>query len=73
MFPCIGFGYGLWWLFPIVMIVLMGFCLFMMRGHSGPMMCRPGLHRKDGPGEQGSEPARMPRQFSPGKEIKRVE
>ncbi len=27
MFPCAGFGYGFWWVFPIIMI---GFCFFMM-------------------------------------------
>jgi hypothetical protein len=27
MFPCGGFGYEFWWIFPIIMI---GFCFFMM-------------------------------------------
>lgn len=45
MFPYMGFGYGFWWVFPIIMIVMMALCFFMMRGHMGPMMCRPGSHR----------------------------
>ena len=37
------FGYAFWWIFPIIMIVLMiVFCLFMMRGFMG---CMRGSHR----------------------------
>ena len=39
MFPCLAFGYGYWWIFPIIMIAMMGLCFFMMRGHAGSMMC----------------------------------
>ncbi len=38
MFPCLGFNYGLWWIFPLLMIFMMVFCLFMMRGRMGSMM-----------------------------------
>ncbi len=31
MFLCIGFGFGLWWIFPVIMIVMFVFCFFMMR------------------------------------------
>lgn len=44
MFPCAGIGYGLWWIFPLIMIVMMVLCFFMMRGRMGSMMCRPGSH-----------------------------
>ncbi len=43
MFPCSGFGYGLWWIFPLIMIVMMVLCFFMMRGRMGSMMCRTGI------------------------------
>lgn len=39
MFPCAGFGYGLWWIFPLIMIVMAVLCFFMMRGRMGSMMC----------------------------------
>jgi hypothetical protein len=42
MFPCAGFGYGLWWIFPFIMIGVMVLCFFMMRGRMGSMMCRRG-------------------------------
>jgi hypothetical protein len=37
MFPC--FGFGFWWIFPIIMIAMMVFCYFVMRRHGGPMTC----------------------------------
>jgi putative membrane protein len=43
MFPCAGFGYGLWWIFPLIMIVMMVLCFLMMRGRMGSMMCRSGI------------------------------
>ncbi len=43
MFPCAGFGYGLWWIFPLIMIGIMFLCFFMMRGRISSMMCRPGF------------------------------
>ncbi len=43
MFPAVGFGNGLWWIFPLVIIGIMVFCLFMMRGRMGSMICRPGF------------------------------
>ncbi len=42
MFPCACFGYGFWWVFPIIMITMMVLCFFMMRGRMCSMMCRPG-------------------------------
>ncbi len=44
MFPCSGFGFGYWWIFPIIMVVvgMTVLCIFMMRGHMGSMMCGPG-------------------------------
>ena len=39
MFSCFGFGYGFWWIFPIIMIAMMALCFFMMTGHGGAMMC----------------------------------
>ncbi len=47
MFPCLAFGYGYWWIFPIIMIAMMVLCFFMMRGHVGSMMCGPGFGRSD--------------------------
>ena len=41
MFPAVNFGAGLWWIFPLVMIGMMFFCFFMMRGRMGSMICRP--------------------------------
>jgi hypothetical protein len=32
---CAGFGNGFWWIFPILMIAMIVFCFFMMRGHGG--------------------------------------
>ncbi len=43
MLPCAVFGYGLWWIFPLVMIGMMVLCFFMMRGRMGSMMCRSGI------------------------------
>ena len=33
MFPCawFGYGFGLWWIFPLIMIMMILFCFFMMR------------------------------------------
>ncbi len=42
MFPCACSGYGFWWISPVIMIVMMVLCFFMMRGRMGTMMCRPG-------------------------------
>jgi putative membrane protein len=35
------FGFGWWWLIPVAMIVMMALCFFMMRRHTGFMMCGP--------------------------------
>ncbi len=48
MFSCAGFGYGLWWLFPVIMIVMMILCFLMMRGHMGSMMCCSGRRKQKG-------------------------
>ncbi len=37
------FGFSLWWIFPIVMVV---FCFFMMRGMMGSMMCGSGSRKE---------------------------
>ncbi len=35
-------GFGLWWIFPIVMMIIMvAMCVFMMRGPRRFMMCGP--------------------------------
>ncbi len=50
MFPCLGFGYGYWWIFPLIMIAMIVFCFFMMRGHGGSIMCMGGhreIHERD--------------------------
>lgn len=38
MFPCAGFGYGFWWVFPIIMISFCFFMMWMMRGMGCGMM-----------------------------------
>ncbi len=55
MFPCLGFGYGFWWIFPIIMIIMMVLCFFMMRGHKGSMMCGPSFGRSGSHGERASD------------------
>ena len=57
MFPSLGFGYGYWWIFPLIMIAMMVLCFFMMRGHAGSMMCGPGFGSKDSHGEGASDSA----------------
>jgi putative membrane protein len=43
MFGSVFQGYTLWWIFPLLMIILCIFmCVFMMRGRFGSMICRPG-------------------------------
>jgi putative membrane protein len=34
-------GFGWWWIFPLVMIIMFVLCLFMMRRRTGFMMCGP--------------------------------
>lgn len=55
MFPCAGFGYGLWWIFPLIMIGMMVLCFFMMRGRMGSMMCRPGFRKSGSHGEDSAD------------------
>jgi putative membrane protein len=47
MFPCTGFGYGFWWIFPVIMIVMMVLCFLRMRGRKGSLMCSSGFRDKD--------------------------
>ncbi len=54
MFPCLAFGYGYWWIFPIIMIAMMVLCFFIMRRHAGLMMCCPGFGRSRGQSENAS-------------------
>lgn len=55
MFPCgwFGYGFGFWWIFPIIMIAMIVFCFFMMRRHGmswGMGCCGRGKGRpSDGP------------------------
>ncbi len=63
MFPCLAFGSGYWWVFPIIMIAMMVLCYFMMRGHGSSMMCGPGFgrsgnHRKSGSDHTLDNPSR---------------
>lgn len=46
---------SLWWLFPVVMIVL---CIFMMRGRMGSGMCGFGSHGGEEHGSGGTHSAR---------------
>jgi uncharacterized membrane protein len=55
MFPCLAFGYGYWWIFPIIMIAMMVLCFFMMRGHGCSMMCGPGFGRSGSHSESASD------------------
>jgi uncharacterized membrane protein len=54
MFPCTAFSYGFWWIFPLIMIIMVALCFFMMRGRMGSMMCRPGFRSTGGHGEDAS-------------------
>jgi putative membrane protein len=54
MFGSVFDGYTLWWIFPLLMIIL---CVFMMRGRLGSMMCRPGSHSTGIHGGDASDPA----------------
>lgn len=59
MYPCIGFGFGLWWIFPVIMIVMFVFCFFMMRKHG--MSCWMGCcgaRDKDGRHEDADQSSR---------------
>ncbi len=55
MFPCVVFGYGYWWIFPIIMIAMIVLCFFMMRGHMGSMMCGPGFGRSGSHSDSASD------------------
>jgi putative membrane protein len=66
MFPCTGFGYGFWWIFPIFMVVMMALCFFMMRGRMGAMMCRPGFRSRGGHGEDASAEDVLDRRYAKG-------
>ena len=41
MFTYAGFGYGFWWIFPVIIIV---FCFFMMKMMKGMGGCMIGRH-----------------------------
>lgn len=68
MFPCIVFGFGLWWIFPLIMIVMMVLCFSMMRGRMGSMMCRPGSRSTGSHGEDAADSAldTLKKQFAQG-------
>jgi putative membrane protein len=57
MYPCAGFGYGLWWIFPLIMIVMMVLCFFMMRGRMGSMRYRKGIRSASSRGEDAADSA----------------
>ena len=65
------FDFSLWWVFPLVMIVL---CFFMMRGRRGSMMCGFGSHGADSNRAQISDSAKaiLDRRYARG-EIDRTE
>ena len=48
-------NFSLWWLFPLVMIVL---CFLMMRGRKGSMMCGFGSGNKDSRSTAASDSAK---------------
>lgn len=54
MFGSEFYGFPLWWIFPIIMIV---FCIFMMRGKMGCMMGGRDAHGEDGQGVGTSDSA----------------
>ena len=35
MFPCTFFGYGIWWICPVLMIAMIFVCIFLMRKMHG--------------------------------------
>ena len=55
MFPCAGFGNGLWWIFPLIMVGMMVLCFFMMRGRMGSMMCWPRFRKPGSRDEDASD------------------
>jgi uncharacterized membrane protein len=57
MFPCawFGYGFGFWWIFPIIMIAMMVFCFFMMRRHGMGCWTSCCTRGKDRPSD-GSKP-----------------
>lgn len=57
MLPCAGFGYGFWWILPVIMIIMMVLCFFLMRRSMGSMMCWPGFRGTGNHGEEVSDPA----------------
>jgi len=65
------FDFSLWWVFPLVMIVL---CFFMMRGRRGSMMCGFGSHAADSDRAQTSDSAKaiLDRRYARG-EVDRTE
>ncbi len=52
MFPCLAFGYGYWWLFPVIMLAMMVLCFFIMRRHKGSVMCSMDSGSPDGHSEK---------------------
>jgi putative membrane protein len=65
------FDFSLWWIFPLVMIVL---CFFMMRGRRASMMCGFGSRGADSDRTQSSDSAKdiLDRRYARG-EIDRTE
>ena len=65
------FDFSLWWVFPLVMIVL---CFFMIRGRRSSMMCGFGSHGADSNRAQISDSAKaiLDRRYARG-EIDRTE
>ncbi len=57
MFPCTGFVYGLWWIFPLIMIGMIVLCFFMMRGQMGSMMCRADFRKAGSRGDEAPDSA----------------
>ncbi len=60
MFPCASFSYGLWWIFPLFMFLMLVLCFFMMRG-MGSMM-----RRGHGGDTEDSAPDRLKKRYARG-------
>ncbi len=46
MFPCAGIGLGSWWMVPVMMVVMLVFCFFLMRKMPGMGCCMGGKHQR---------------------------
>jgi len=50
MFPWAGIGFGYWWMVPVMMVVMLVFCFWMMKKMPGMGCCMKGKkHIHDNP------------------------